>query len=105
MSTDLSGMKIGLVRQGFDICETDVSELVHKAAVDKLSLARALVEDVSVPMHEDGIGILFLPSLSILDISILFNFLLISYGFVFSQDPLPTDSFTGNLYDSVQNVW
>ena len=47
-------MKIGLLQEGFAICETDVSELVHKAAADKLSLAGAVVEDVSVPMHKDG---------------------------------------------------
>ena len=54
LSSDLSGVKIGLLREGFDVCETDVSELVRKAATDKLSLAGALVEDVSVPMHKDG---------------------------------------------------
>ena len=49
-------MKIGLLQEGFDACETDVAEVVRQAATDKLGLAGALVEVVSVPMHTDGMS-------------------------------------------------
>ena len=53
LSGDLSGKKVGLVKEGFDTCESDVISLVKDGA-NKLTQAGAVVEEVSIPMHADG---------------------------------------------------
>ena len=53
LTGDLSGKKVGLVKEGFDTCEPDVVSLVKDGA-NKLTKAGALVEEVSIPMHADG---------------------------------------------------
>ena len=57
LSGDLTGKKIGLVTEGFDGCEQDVVTIV-KTAAEKLTKVGATVEEVSVPMHKDGRGVL-----------------------------------------------
>lgn len=56
LTEDLNGKKIGLVTEGFDTCEPDVVDIV-KGCANKLTKAGAVVEDVSIPMHADGIHI------------------------------------------------
>ena len=46
-------MKIGLVKEGFAVCDSDVSSTVHKTAL-KLKDKGAAVEEVSIPIHDDG---------------------------------------------------
>lgn len=53
LSEDLSGMKIGLLQEGFSICERDVIDVV-RASGQSLTKAGATVEDVSVPLHKYG---------------------------------------------------
>jgi amidase len=53
------GLRVGLLREGFDIpgvSEPDVDAAV-RAAADALAAAGAHVEEVSVPMHRDGLAI------------------------------------------------
>ena len=49
----MKGKKIGFVKEGFDVCEEDVVNIV-KAAANKLTKAGAIVEEISIPMHADG---------------------------------------------------
>ncbi|XP_071083302.1 amidase-like [Haliotis cracherodii] len=50
----ISGKKIGVLKQGFDVCtEPDVVEIVRRE-VDRLKEAGAEVEEVSLPIHLDG---------------------------------------------------
>ena len=44
---------MGLLKEGFDISEKDVNDLVRKSA-QRLSEKGAVVEDVSIPWHLDG---------------------------------------------------
>ncbi len=54
IDSGVSGKKIGVLKEGFEVCtESDVSELV-KREVERLKEAGAVVEEVSVPMHKDG---------------------------------------------------
>ncbi len=46
-------MKIGLLTEGFDLCEADVSSFVRKAA-DTLTQAGVILKECSIPMHRDG---------------------------------------------------
>ena len=41
------------MKEGFDVCEEDVVNIV-KAAANKLTKAGAIVEEMSIPMHADG---------------------------------------------------
>ena len=50
---DLKGKKIGLVKEGFAVCEKDVISIV-KSATNKFTEAGAVVEEISIPMHADG---------------------------------------------------
>lgn len=54
----VAGLKIGVVVEGFNHpnSESDVDALVRKGA-DKLRALGAHVEDVSIPMHRDGLAI------------------------------------------------
>ncbi|XP_046561214.1 amidase-like [Haliotis rubra] len=50
----ISGKKIGVLKEGFDVCtEPDVVEKVRRE-VDRLKEAGAEVEEVSLPIHLDG---------------------------------------------------
>lgn len=51
--TDLSGKRIGLVKEGFDLSEEATAQVVRQAALS-LQTVGAKVEDVSIPMHNDG---------------------------------------------------
>ena len=53
LASDLKGKKIGLVKEGFDVCEKDVISIV-KSATNKFTEAGAIVEEISIPMHADG---------------------------------------------------
>ncbi len=53
LSGDLSGMKVGILMEGFEDCEPEVEQLVRQAA-GKLSQKGAKVEEVSIPMHCDS---------------------------------------------------
>ena len=46
-------MKIGIVKEGFVGKDPDVDGLVRTAA-SQLTEAGALVEELSIPMHNDG---------------------------------------------------
>ena len=56
MTGNISGMKIGLVKEAFGHpgAEHDVEELVREAANYIQSRLGAKVEEVSIPMHLDG---------------------------------------------------
>lgn len=55
---DIKGMKIGVVREGFGthLSEPDVDECVREAA-DRLASLGAQVENVSIPMHPQGVAV------------------------------------------------
>ena len=53
LTGDLSGKKIGLVKEGFEICTEDIVTIVKEGA-NKMKKVGAVVEDVSIPMHADG---------------------------------------------------
>ena len=53
LSGDLSGLKIGLLKEGFTDCNEEVEEIVKKAA-HSLTNAGAVVEEVSLPEHHEG---------------------------------------------------
>ena len=46
-------MKVGLLQEGFNVCEKDVADLVMGTA-QSLEKAGATVEKISIPMHEQG---------------------------------------------------
>lgn len=52
----LNGWKIGLVKEGFEVCDSDVQATVRKAA-ELFWKAGAQVDDVSIPMHKHGLAI------------------------------------------------
>jgi amidase len=54
----VAGMRIGVLTEGFqfDSCESDVVQKVRQAA-DRLRSLGAIVEEVSIPMHVDGLAI------------------------------------------------
>lgn len=55
----LDGLRVGVLREGFgipDVSEPDVDETV-RAAAETLARGGAAVEEVSVPMHADGLAI------------------------------------------------
>lgn len=52
-------LRIGVLLEGFDVCEPDVIKCIQKALkIIKSSHKFAAVEDVSVPMHKQGENIL-----------------------------------------------
>ncbi|ELU15492.1 hypothetical protein CAPTEDRAFT_176403 [Capitella teleta] len=54
LTGDLSGVKIGILKEGFVECDVNVESLVRKAA-HSLTAAGASVEEVSMPQHLDGL--------------------------------------------------
>ncbi len=53
LDNGVSGLKVGLLTEGFDVCKDEVSNFVRKAA-ETLSQAGLTVEECSIPMHKDG---------------------------------------------------
>ena len=53
MTGEVSGMKVGLVEEGFSCCEKGVQDVVREA-VNKYLRDAAAVEDTSVPLHSIG---------------------------------------------------
>ena len=53
LTGEIKDLRVGLVKEGFDISEKDVNDLVRKSA-ERLSEKGAVVEDVSIPWHLDG---------------------------------------------------
>ena len=53
----MKGKRVGVVKEGFEKCADDVINIV-KAAANTLTKAGAVVEEVSIPMHSDGIMLL-----------------------------------------------
>jgi len=53
LTSDLNGVSIGLVEEGFDHCEEDVVTIVRRAA-QLFTSAGARVESVNLPFHKDG---------------------------------------------------
>lgn len=60
LTGNISGLKIGLVKEGFGRtgAEADVEELVRQAASFIQTRLGAKVEEISIPMHLDGLKIL-----------------------------------------------
>lgn len=58
LDRDIKGMKIGVVREGFGhpLSEPDVDECVREAA-GRLASLGAQVEDISIPMHPQGVAV------------------------------------------------
>lgn len=56
LNNGVNGKKVGLLKEGFDGCEQDVVSVVKQVA-DKLIAKGAIVEEVSVPIHTDGVHI------------------------------------------------
>jgi len=53
LEVNLSGRKVGLLKEGFEGCEEDVQNVV-RAADDLFRSANIVVEEVSMPMHTHG---------------------------------------------------
>ena len=49
----MKGKKVGVLKEGFEECEDDIIKIVKEAA-EKFTQAGAVVEEVSIPMHNDG---------------------------------------------------
>lgn len=56
IENNIKGKKIGLLMEGFTGVEEDVANQV-RAAANRLKEAGAIVKEISVPMHEDGLAI------------------------------------------------
>jgi len=54
----VAGLRIGVLTEGFqfDSCEPDVNQKVRQA-VERLRSLGAIVEEISIPMHADGLAI------------------------------------------------
>ncbi|XP_020628361.1 uncharacterized protein LOC110065551 isoform X2 [Orbicella faveolata] len=58
LTGDISSLRIGVLREGFEMPEADMKIITFvKEAADRFSMLGATVEEVSVPMHFDGIRI------------------------------------------------
>ncbi len=53
LTGNLTGMKIGILQEGFTHCEADITELVE-ASAQSLTKAGATVQDMSIPLHNTG---------------------------------------------------
>ena len=58
----ISGLKIGFLKEGFEGVEEDVATIVRGAAL-RLSGLGAIINDVTVPLHDDGMLIHLLSSM------------------------------------------
>ncbi|KAK3603254.1 hypothetical protein CHS0354_007586 [Potamilus streckersoni] len=56
LHTEITGKKIALITEGFACCEQNVQDVVKETAL-KLSSKGALVEEVSIPLHKDGLAV------------------------------------------------
>ena len=64
MTGEVTGKKIGLVTEGFVHCDEGVQKVVRDAA-NSLTRAGAIVEEFSLPAHDDGRS-LYYPSFKFL---------------------------------------
>ncbi|XP_013395091.1 uncharacterized protein LOC106162361 [Lingula anatina] len=53
LTADLTGMKVGLVKEGFDKCDKDIDSTI-RASMQWFEAAGATVEETSIPMHITG---------------------------------------------------
>ena len=53
LSADMKGKRVGVLKEGFEECEDDIIKIV-KEATEKFTQAGAVVEEVSIPMHNNG---------------------------------------------------
>ena len=53
LTSDLAGKKVGLVKEGFAVCDEDVQTIVRAAAFE-LRQTGADVEEISIPLHAHG---------------------------------------------------
>jgi amidase len=53
---EVSGVRVGVLREGLENCEEDVKEATW-AAAEGLRKAGAVVEEVSIPMHRDSAAV------------------------------------------------
>ena len=53
LNSDLTGLKIGLLTEGFEGSDPDVDKIVRQAA-ESLTACGATVSDFSMPLHDDG---------------------------------------------------
>ena len=53
LKSDLTGVKVGLVKEGFAKCQAGVNATV-RAAAESMTMAGAVVSDVSIPLHTHG---------------------------------------------------
>lgn len=49
----MKGKKVGIVTEGFEKCDEDVTNVVM-AAANSLAKVGAQVEEVSIPLHREG---------------------------------------------------
>ncbi|XP_013395128.1 uncharacterized protein LOC106162385 isoform X1 [Lingula anatina] len=54
LNADLAGMKVGVVKEGFDKCQSTAVDSTIRSAMNYFKAAGASVEDVSIPMHITG---------------------------------------------------
>ena len=58
LDRDVSGMRIGVVREGFGLAEShEGSDAAVRSAIKALEGAGALVEEVSIPWHANGLAL------------------------------------------------
>ncbi|KAL8586334.1 hypothetical protein ACOMHN_058714 [Nucella lapillus] len=53
LDSGVIGKKVGLLKEGFDLCTSTVQQVVKEAAY-RLAQAGCFLQDVSIPMHKDG---------------------------------------------------
>lgn len=56
LADDMKGKKVGIVTEGFEKCDEDVTNVVM-AAANSLAKVGAQVEEVSIPLHREGSSI------------------------------------------------
>ncbi|KAL3857308.1 hypothetical protein ACJMK2_011989 [Sinanodonta woodiana] len=56
LSTDMKGKKIAMITEGFTCCKQNVQDIVRNTAL-QLATKDAIVEEVSIPLHKDGVTI------------------------------------------------
>lgn len=53
INVSVEGKKVGLLKEGFDICVDEIKTIVRQAA-DRLTEAGMVVMETSIPEHRDG---------------------------------------------------
>ena len=62
LTGDVTGLRVGLLTEGFEGCESDVDTIVRRAAMSLVQLGVS-VKEFSFPMHNQGALIEFPVSL------------------------------------------